>query len=59
MAFDSVNKALELKISPTVKLVLALLAKHENRETRKCNPSYGLLEGETGLHRSTVSVRQG
>lgn len=51
MAFDSVNKALELKVSPTVKLVLA---KHENSETRKYNPSYGLLERETGLHRSTV-----
>jgi hypothetical protein len=54
MSFISVDAALGLDCSPTVKLVLAVLARHQNSESGKCCPSYAALAAGTGLDRATV-----
>jgi DNA-binding Lrp family transcriptional regulator len=55
MAFDAVDAALGLQgISPSMKLALAVVAKFQNKQTRKCNPSEKQIARVSGLSVRTV-----
>lgn len=61
MSHEAVQWALDLEhANPTHKLVLVALANHAKADGSSCHPSLDLLEGYTGLGRSTIirAIRQ-
>ena len=54
MSIDLVNKIRLLKLPPTAKFILWLLADHTNGKTKRCDPSIATLSNESGFHPSTV-----